>query len=246
MMSLLNGPRPTSGLTCWCQDMNVKSTAQEVCRRLREHYGETITTRRLEPVAELVLTILSQNTTDVLARRAYDRLRARYPDWEDVADADEAQLATTISSGGLSAVKAKRIRRALREIRERTGGLELEHLREMPLQEARRWLMSLHGVGPKTAAIVLLFSFGRPALPVDTHVWRVTRRLGLIPEGTSRERAHTLLESILDERCIYHLNHNLVRHGRSTCRARSPHCSSCFLNDLCVYGAGRAPESDGS
>jgi endonuclease-3 len=132
-------------------------------------------------------------------------------------------------------LKAKRIQTALREINERVGRLDLSLLETMELEEAKNWLTSLHGVGPKTAAIVLLFSFERPVLPVDTHVWRVTKRLGLIGDKVSREKAHVLLEQIMPRSCIPSLNKNLVQHGREVCRAQNPKCDECFLRDICNY-----------
>jgi endonuclease-3 len=132
-------------------------------------------------------------------------------------------------------LKAKRIQTALREINERVGKLDLSLLETMELEDAKKWLTSLHGVGPKTAAIVLLFSFERPVLPVDTHVWRVTKRLGFIGEKVSREKAHVLLEQIMPRSCIPSLNNNLVRHGREVCKAQNPKCEDCFLSGHCLY-----------
>ncbi len=209
--------------------------AHVVCMRLREHYGDLVAGRRLPPLDQLVLTILSQNTADINAERAYGQLRETYASWDELLDSQEEDIGEVIRPSGAFRVKAHRIRTALREIRARVGSLNLSMLGDMPLDEAKAWLTSLHGVGPKTAAIVLLFSFGRPALPVDTHVWRVSRRLGMIPNGTTRERAHILLEELLDTDCIYAFNHNMVRHGREICRARNPLCGECFLADLCEY-----------
>lgn len=148
-------------------------------------------------------------------------------------DAGETKIAELIRSSGAFRVKARRIVRALEEIRDRVGRLDLSLLQDLPLDEAKRWLTSLHGVGPKTAAIVLLFSFHRPALPVDTHVYRISTRLGLIPPKTSIDRAHVLLEQIVPPDCIFTMNHNLVRHGREVCRSIRPRCDLCFLDDIC-------------
>ena len=145
-----------------------------------------------DPVASLVLTILSQNTNDVNRDRAYERLLARFSTWEQVRDAPEAELVDAIRPAGLRPTKAPRIQGALRRITKERGEIELGFLKEMGLEEARAWLLDIPGVGPKTAAIVLLFALGMPAFPVDTHVHRVTRRLGLIPAKTSREKAHVL------------------------------------------------------
>ncbi len=209
--------------------------ATSVCRVLIRMYGDIIHENPLPPIDELVLTILSQHTSDINAGRAFRQLKEDIPNWYDVMNASEAEIARSISSCGLFRLKAKRIKATLSEINRRVGELDLSLLENMDLDDAKEWLTSLHGVGPKTAAIVLLFSFGRPVLPVDTHVWRVSKRLGLIPESTSREKAHRLLETIIPSDCVFSLNHNLVRHGREVCRARGPLCSKCFLQRVCDY-----------
>lgn len=212
-----------------------KRKAAKVCRLLLRNYGNTIVERKLSPVDELVLTILSQNTNDVNMFRAYENLKSTYPTWEEVLQAPEEELGLAIKSSGFFRVKAKRIKATLSEIVERVGKLDLSHLENMSVKDATQWLTSLHGVGPKTAAIVLLFCFGMPTLPVDTHVWRVTKRLGLIPKETSREKAQILLEERLPENCIYSMNHNLIKHGREVCRAQKPRCPECFLQDVCEF-----------
>jgi endonuclease-3 len=209
--------------------------AQKVCNVLTHYYGREVSSRKLPPLDELVMTILSQHTNDVNMLRAYDSLKERYSTWEEVLAAPQDELAIFIRSSGMYNLKAKRIQAALREIKERVGRLDISHLKAMELEEAKKWLTSIHGVCPKTAAIVLLFSFGRPVLPVDTHVWRVTKRLGLIEENVSREKAHVLLEQIVPSSCIPSLNKNLVQHGREICRAQNPKCDECFLSHLCTY-----------
>ncbi len=186
-------------------------------------------------IDELVLTILSQSTNDVNMFRAYRNLKAAYPSWDDVLNAPEDELGEVIKSSGFFRVKAHRIKATLEEVRKRVGRLDLSHLERMSTEDATKWLVSLHGVGPKTAAIVLLFCFGRPTLPVDTHVWRVTKRLGLISEKATRESAQRDLERVIPSGCIYSMNHNLIKHGREVCLARNPKCSMCFLRDLCSY-----------
>ncbi|TFF68300.1 endonuclease III [Candidatus Thorarchaeota archaeon] len=215
--------------------MSVTKRAQRICDILIEEYGNEIATRRLPPVDELIVTILSQNTADVNTSRAFARLNEKFSNWEELLEAPDEEIEDAIRVSGFFRIKTERIKAALSEIRERVGALDLSHLEEMPLAEAKEWLTSLHGVGPKTAAIVLLFSFGRPALPVDTHVWRVTKRLGLIDGDTSREKAHELLEDIIPKSCIFSLNHNLVTHGRNICRARRPLCEQCVLRQDCDY-----------
>ena len=208
----------------------------------------------MDPISELVSTILSQNTNDVNRDRAFSRLRERFPDWEAVRDADVEAVKEAIAISGLANHKGPAIQRALRYISEHTpptvrrstgvasssnddgpGELSLEFLKEMPVEEAKAWLTAIKGVGPKTAAIVLLFSLGRPAFPVDTHVHRVTGRLGLIGPKVTREQAHILLEELLPEDLYYAFHLNVIRHGREVCTARNPRCEACVLADLCDY-----------
>ena len=209
--------------------------AKKVCDILIRYYGGAVSARKLPPLDELVMTILSQHTNDVNMFRAYESLKERFSTWEEVMEAPLEEVALFIKSSGMYNLKAKRIQATLREINERVGKLDLSLLETMELEEAKKWLTSLHGVGPKTAAIVLLFSFERPVLPVDTHVWRVTKRLGFIGEKVSREKAHVLLEQIMPRNCIPSLNNNLVRHGREVCKAQNPQCDDCFLCGHCQY-----------
>ena len=215
--------------------MNQKKKAQTVCKRLIKNYGDTIVERNLEPIDELVLTILSQNTNDINMYRAYENLKQHYQTWDEVLHSSDEELGTVIRSSGFFRIKAKRIKATLTEILSRVGKLDLSHLQKMSVKDATAWLTSLHGVGPKTAAIVLLFSFGMATLPVDTHVWRLSKRLGLIDTNTSREKAQILLEDIVPRSCIYSMNHNLIKHGREICRAQNPRCLECFLQDLCDF-----------
>jgi endonuclease-3 len=212
-----------------------RKKASVVCDLLIRQYGDRISERRIPPMDELVLTILSQHTNDVNMMRAFESLKKTYGTWEEVLEAPHDELGDAIKSSGMYNLKAKRIQATLREIKKRVGKLDISLLEDMDLEDAKKWLTSLHGVGPKTAAIVLLFSFGRAALPVDTHVWRVTKRLGLIEDNTSREKAHVLLEAMIPHDCVFSLNNNLVRHGREICRAQKPRCSECVLSDVCVY-----------
>ena len=208
---------------------------------LIEEYGDHIWKPRLDPLGELVLTILSQNTNDVNRDRAWRRLRERFPgsDWRTVMDAPTGAVAEAIRPGGLADTKAPRIQEALRTILAERGELSLEFLADMPIEEAKAWLMRLKGVGPKTAAIILLFALGRPAFPVDTHVHRVSGRLGLIPSDASREKAHHLLEQLLPSAIYYPFHINLINHGRQVCRARVPRCAICVVQEHCSYYKGR-------
>jgi len=188
-----------------------------------------------DPVATLVNTILSQNTNDVNRDTAYERLRERLPTWEQVRDAPKEEVVEAIRPAGLGPTKAPRIQGALRRITEREGSINLDFLRDMSTEEARGWLTELPGVGPKTAAIVLCFALGKPAFPVDTHVHRVSARLGLIPDDTSREKAHDILEDIVPKEAYYPFHLNLIAHGRAICHSRSPECERCVLQEDCDY-----------
>ncbi|MCH8901414.1 MAG: endonuclease III [Chloroflexi bacterium] len=186
-----------------------------------------------EPVAELVLTLLSQNTSDSNSGRAFIRLLNAFPDWPSLLDADVKAIERAIQPGGLAPTKAPRLQAMLREVWSRRDSFDLSFLRDWPLEEARAWLRSLPGVGPKTAACVLLFALGMPALPVDTHVHRVAKRLGLVPEKSTAEQAHGLLEPMLTPEQVYPFHIQLIKHGRRTCIARRPKCSSCPLRTRC-------------
>jgi endonuclease-3 len=188
-----------------------------------------------DPVATLVSTILSQNTNDVNRDRAFEQLRKRFLSWEAVRNAPEEEVIDAIRPAGLGPTKAPRIQEALTRITEEQGEISLDFLADLPVEEARAWLLDLPGVGPKTAAIVLLFALGMPAFPVDTHVHRVTRRLGLIPEKTSREHAHELLEALIPPEIYYAFHLNLIEHGRAVCHARNPEHKRCVLRDECAF-----------
>lgn len=205
----------------------------EIHKRLLAAYGEPQWRSPLDPVSELVSTILSQNTNDANRDRAFARLRATFSTWEAVRDADPDTLQEAIQVAGLANHKGPAIQRALKHIGEQRGELSLDWLRSLPVQEAKAWLMGIKGVGPKTAAIVLLFSLDMPAFPVDTHIHRVSGRLGLISPQTSREQAHEVLESLIPPEWYYPLHLNLIRHGREVCHPRRPACAACVLNDLC-------------
>ncbi len=204
-------------------------------QRLQDEYGEPEWEPHSDAIATLVNTILSQNTNDHNRDIAYEQLREQYPTWEAVRDAPTDKLIAAIRPAGLAASKGPRIQKALKTISEEQGELTLDFLNDMPLSQARAWLLDLHGVGPKTAAIVLLFAMGRPAFPVDTHIHRVSRRLGLIPDNTSREQAHTLLEDLVPASLYYALHLNIISHGRQVCHARNPECETCILQEFCDY-----------
>jgi endonuclease-3 len=208
-----------------------------VYRILVNTYGEPVWRPHRPPVDALIATILSQATSDVNSSRAFQALKKGFPDWESVMDAPPEQVVNAIRSAGLANQKGPRIQAALRHIYQERGELNLDFLAELPLQEARAWLVKIVGVGPKTAAILLLFVFGRPTFPVDTHVHRVAGRLGLIGPRVSAENAHDILEAIGDPATFYPMHVNLIRHGREICLARNPHCALCPLQDYCAYYA---------
>jgi endonuclease-3 len=201
---------------------------------LRE-YGSPVWRNPLPALDELVSTILSQNTNDVNRDRAFEALRAKFPTWEAVRDAPARQVMDAIRPAGLANQKGPRIQAVLRAITLERGALDLEFLRDWPVDEAREWLTRFKGVGPKTAAIVLLFSLGRPAFPVDTHVHRVTGRLGLRPEKMSADECHAYFEKLLPPETYYAAHLNLIRHGREVCHARNPECERCVLRRMCAY-----------
>lgn len=210
------------------------ATAREILRRLNRRFGPLDPPVRRDPLEELILTVLSQNTSDVNRDRAYGAMRERFPTWETLAAAAEPDLAAAIRPGGLAQTKAPRILAILREIRDREGGsLDLSWMEAASPRRVRDYLLSLPGVGPKTAACVLAFSLGRPALPVDTHVYRVAGRLGFLDPRTTAAAAHALMEEQVAPRQRIRMHVGMIRLGREICRAGVPRCSACPLSDLC-------------
>jgi endonuclease-3 len=202
-------------------------------RRLMKRYGSLEPPRRTDPLEELILTVQSQHTSDLNAERAFAALRSAFPTWDDVVRAKPERVADVIRSGGLANTKAVRIQRILREIREREGRYDLSFLSRRSDDEVREYLTSVPGVGPKTAAVVMSFSLGRAAIPVDTHVHRVSGRLGLIPPKTSADKAHRILEDLVPPELRTSLHVGLIRLGREICKAGRPRCEECPLVDLC-------------
>ena len=201
--------------------------------RLAKRFGELEPPRAVDPLDELILTVLSQHTSDLNAERAFADLRRAYPSWRAVVDAPSAEVADVIRSGGLANTKAPRIQAILREVRERQGVFTLDILRSMSDADARAYLTSLPGIGPKTAAVVLSFALGRDAMPVDTHVLRVTKRLGIVPPRASAERADRLLHELVPDGLRTPLHVAFIRLGREICKAPTPRCAQCPLKDLC-------------
>jgi endonuclease-3 len=209
--------------------------AMKIHMLLLEAYGQPAWRDPLPPVDELVSTILSQNTNDLNRDRAFRALRKELPTWEAVRDAPRAQVIRAIRNAGLANQKGPRIQNVLREITKERGELDIGFLADLPTEEARAWLMKFKGVGPKTAAIVLQFSLSKPAFPVDTHIYRVSGRIGLRPEKMSVEQAHRHLESLFSPSAYYAVHLNLIRLGRQVCHPRLPDCPNCPVKRLCDY-----------
>ncbi len=215
---------------------NLSKRALKIHETLLKVYGNPTWRNPLPPVDELVSTILSQNTNDTNRDRAFNALRAKFPAWESVRDAKAEEVVAVIRPAGLANQKGPRIQRVLRQITEERGSLDLSFLNDLPLEEARSWLMKFNGVGPKTAAIVLCFSLGRPAFPVDTHIYRVTGRIGLRPATMTVEQTHPHMERLLLPETYYAAHLNLIRLGREVCHARKPDCPHCPIRKLCDFG----------
>jgi len=211
-------------------------TTVEIVRRLRKVHGPVHPPRDLDPLGELIFTILSQSTADANSYPAYQALTERFPNWEAVRKAPVASIAQTIRRAGLSNQKAPRIKQILNEIYLERRRLSLDHLAEMTDAEAQTYLMSFAGVGPKTAACVLLFACARPVLPVDTHVHRLARRLALIGPRVGANQSHALLQAQVADRHVLDFHVLLVRHGRTICKALRPRCKECVLLDGCPTG----------
>ena len=205
----------------------------KILARLEKGYGRPRQGSRTEPLDELILTVLSQNTNDRNRDRAYSALRERFPRWEDVLAASDGAVAKAIAVGGLANQKSKRIRRILSRIRAEHGDLDLGFLKRWGDVRVGEYLRSFVGVGEKTANCVLLFALGRPAFPVDTHIHRLSIRLGLVPEGSDAAAAHQRMGALVPARDVYAAHLNLIRHGREICHARRPACGECVLADLC-------------
>ncbi len=209
--------------------------AAEIHRRLLASFGEPVWRNPLPALDELVSTILSQNTNDTNRDRAFEALCGRFPTWEAVRDAPEAEVIAAIRPAGLANQKGPRLQAVLRAITEQRGQLDLSFLEADSAEQARQWLLQFKGVGPKTASIVLQFSLGKPAFPVDTHIYRVSGRLGLRPEKMSADQAHEHLAAQFAPESYYAAHLNLIRLGRQICQARKPRCAACPLQDLCTY-----------
>jgi endonuclease-3 len=208
-------------------------SVEEVLRLLELEYGPFEWSRRFDPMTELIFTILTQHTSDITAERALIKLKEAFTSWEDVLEAEVSRVEAAIKVSGLAQQKARRIQGALLKILQLNGRLDLEFLRDLSLNEAKAWLRSLPGVGPKTAGIVLSFSFGMPAMAVDTHIHRVAKRIGLIGPRVSADQAHDLLEAKVSPSDVFRFHVSLITHGRKVCKALRPLCTSCVLKQKC-------------
>jgi len=214
-----------------------KAKYPAIAAALAGAHGKKMWKRSLDPMDELVSCILSQSTTDRNRDKGFDALKARYPTWEAVRSAPLAELVETIRPAGLANQKAPRIQKALESIVAERGEYNIDFLADIPIEEAKAWLVKLEGVGPKTAAIVLCFAFNLPAFPVDTHVHRVGKRIGFLPEKISADKAHPLMEAIVPPEDYYAFHIQMILHGRSYCKARKPDCANCPINQYCDYYA---------
>jgi endonuclease-3 len=221
-------------------ESDLAARAVDVHERLLEFYGYPEWRNPLPPLDELVSTILSQNTNDINRDKAFENLIAHYPTWELVRDAPEAEIIQAVRLAGLANQKGPRIQAALRSITKQRGALSLDFLAELSAQEAYDWLVQFKGVGPKTATIVIQFSLNKPALPVDTHVFRVTGRIGLRPAKMSVEKAHVHLAAIFPPDTYYAGHLNIIRLGREICQARRAQCERCPLLEVCEYGQAQS------
>lgn len=212
-----------------------REAVQALHDRLEDEYGYPRPRRQLDPLEELVLTILSQNTSDTNRDRAWERLRSRFATWEDVVDAPLEDVEDALQPGGLHRTKAKRIRETLRRVHERRGSYDMDHLADMDTEKARQELLAIKGLGAKSVNCILLFSLGRPAFPVDTHVYRVLGRIG-VHRCKSLTAANDELQDAIPDEHAYAFHVNVITHGRRVCHARRPECWRCGVADLCGFG----------
>ena len=215
-----------------------RARAAEVMRLLSGEYGPFEWEPRYDPASELVYTILSQHTSDVNSHRAFRSLMETFGSLEAVANAEVGEIEDAIKSAGLFRVKAPRIKAVLERVRAEVGSFDLSFLGEMKLEEAKEWLRRLDGVGPKTAAIILCFSLGMPAMPVDTHIFRVSKRLGLIGVKVNADQAHDVLEPMVEPEDVFAFHLYLINHGRQVCKAQRPRCGECVIAEGCPSRPG--------
>lgn len=209
---------------------------RKISNLLEKEYGKKVWKVHADPLSVLIQTILSQNTSDNNSHKAFAHLRSKFKNWEKMRKANVKKIADTIRSGGLANVKALRIKNILNQIHEENRNLNLSFLKRWRTDKVKSWLERFKGVGDKTIACVLLFSLRRPAMPVDTHVLRVSKRLGLVPQNLAAKKAEVILEELVPQNWIYQFHLNLIAHGRVVCKAANPNCPNCVLLENCDYG----------
>jgi endonuclease III len=212
---------------------------QYIIQNLERVYGVPENRRAQDPLDMLIQIILSQATSDTNSHRTFAALKKRFPTWEQALRAREATIAETIRSGGLANQKATVIKSVLRQIKEEHGTLDLSFLHKLSAPEATRYLSQFRGIGPKTVACTLLFACRKEVFPLDTHIFRVLRRIGLIPQKCTDARAHEIMNRLVPAGKFYSFHVNLIRHGRALCRPRDPLCERCPVIEYCDYGEGR-------
>jgi len=225
--------------------MKIAAKIKKILRLVNKVYGKPPPFKKTPPVDELIRTILSQNTSDTNSLKAFSVLKRNFSSWDGLLNSNTRKVAGLIRHAGLANIKAGRIREALARIRTREGKIDLSSIGRMDTQEALEYLTSLKGVGPKTAACVLLFSFGKGVMPVDTHIYRVSGRLGIIDDTIDIGVAHERLTKIVPKHLIYNFHLGIIEHGRRTCKARDPKCGICVLYGLCGYGLKRVHRDRG-
>jgi endonuclease-3 len=215
--------------------MIIPDKITEILRRLNRAYGRSKPLRKTPPVDEIIRTVLSQNTNDRNSLAAFAILKKRFKTWEGVLRTDTRRIAQLIKHAGLANIKARRIKDVLAEIKRREDRISLSLLKRLDPESGLAYLRSIKGIGPKTAACVLLFSFNKPVMPVDTHIYRVAGRLGLIGPKVSIDEAHEALAKLVPKRLIYEFHLGIIEHGRRTCKAQNPRCGFCVLYDICRF-----------
>ena len=206
---------------------------QKIKKLLDKQYGDIEWRDEMETLDELIFTVLTQNTSDINAEKAFKNLKSRYINWNEIVESTDEKLETIIRIGGLGKQKSIRIKKILKEIYLRTGGYDLSILKDMPFNEVKEWLITLPGVGPKTAAVVMSFALKLPAFPVDTHIHRISKRLGYIDQNTSAEKAHEIMENIILPKDRFNFHILLITHGRKICKPNNPKCYICPLTSYC-------------
>jgi endonuclease-3 len=210
-----------------------------IVQNLENTFGEPKLKRKSDPLAMLIEIILSQATSDANSRRTYQNLRKRFVNWQNILAAEESEIADAIRLGGLANQKAKVIKDLLRQLKETHGRLSLEFIEKMPDEEARDFLQTFRGIGPKTVACTLLFACHKEVFPLDTHIFRVFKRMGILPEKITDAKAHKLLDELVPTGKFYSLHVNTIRLGRQICRPREPLCEKCPLIEYCDFGLTR-------